>query len=377
MKKMKRLTVITISSLILLSNTIFSFAEDLVWNEGDKEEIFNMAKAQDRFVLLFVGNTGYYCAHCRASFEIFNDPSGPHRKIIDDNYYTWFEPYYVLPPAVDLDGRYVWTKRDLSSVELYIADYEAAKKSGVSTLFPIICVINPDDPDEDFTFYWTPESKRDKDEVIIQEFLEAITPPDMLAGQELEWYEDKSEVINLAKEQGRNIFKFVGKSTSPNSKKVMKQLASEPLMQLLEESYVLWFSSDVSEVHINTLMSDQDLITLPYITVIDPENPDVILDVVWGKMATDVEILEDILQTHSTVSNEIITSDNMITVLGNVLQISNQTNDEQIQVFTLTGQRIANIRKNGYSIQIDASNFPKGALIVCSSTGWSSKFIIQ
>jgi trans-2-enoyl-CoA reductase len=58
-----------------------------------------------------------------------------------------------------------------------------------------------------------------------------------------------------------------------------------------------------------------------------------------------------------------------------MLQISNQTNDEQISVYTLAGKQIASVRKKETTIQIDASSFPKGVLIVGSSAGWNSKII--
>ena len=207
--------------------------------------------------------------------------------------------------------------------------------------------------------------------------MEALTPPDLFEGQGLTWYEKKDEAIRLAKEQGKNIFKLVGKPTSPNSKKVIKQLSVEPLKQLLEDSYILWFSSDVSEVPSNTLESDTNLIILPYITVFDPKIPDHVLDVTWGTLAANVERLEEILLTHNTVSNGIIALDNNIIVASNIMQISNRNNNEQIQLFTITGQWVANIRKNDFTVHIDVSRFPKGTLIVCSSTGWNSKIIIQ
>jgi len=358
MNLQKIISLSAISSLLLLTNTFYCFADDLKWLEKAKEDIFAMAKEQDKFVLLFVGN--HDCSLCNISLQYFNDPSGTLRPIIDENYVTWFFSYYIpgiIPGSLN--------KVDLTPIEPYVADYEANKNAGVRTNFPILAIINPNEPDDEFTFFWGTGART------IEELYGFISaPPDIMAGQELTWYEDKDEVFRLAKEQGKNIFKLVGRPTSPNSRSVMKHLTVEPLKELLDDNYILWYSSDVSDVHIYTLEESPNLHTLPYISIIDPDIPNDIIDVVWGDTA--VETLEEFIKSN-TVSNEIITSDNIVTVINNVLYISNQTNNEQIQVFTLTGQPIVSIRKNDYAIKIDASNFPKGVLIVHSSRGWSRK----
>ena len=358
MTHQKIISLAAISSLLLIANTLNCFADDLIWHEKAKEEIFEMAKEQDKFVLLFVGN--HACPLCNISQQYFNDPSGTLRPIIDEHYVTWFVSYYI--PGI-IPGSSV--KADLEPVSPYIADYEANKEAGVETRFPILAIINPNEPDDEFTFFWGTGART------IEELYGFISaPPDIMAGQELTWYEDKDDVFSLAKEQGKNIFKLVGRPTSPNSRSVMKQLTAEPLKELLDDNYILWYSSDDSDVQIRSLEETPNLHTLPYISIIDPDAPNDILDVVWGNAA--VETLEEFIKSN-IVSNEIITSDNIVTVINNVLYISNQTNNEQIQVFTLTGQPIVSIRKNDYAIKIDASNFPKGVLIVHSSIGWSKK----
>jgi len=228
-----------LATILLLFNISYCFADDLIWHEDEKDVIFNMAKEQDKLVLLFVGN--HACPLCQLSFEYFNDPSRRLRKIIDDNYITWFVSYYDPVNS---------TKQNLESVAPYIADYEAHKDAGDRTNFPILAVINPNNPD-DFTFYWGVGARTEKE-----------------------------------------LYDFISKS----------------------------------------------------------------LDI---------------------VSNEVIAQDYQVTVSGNVLYIDSQTNNEQIQVFTITGQPIATIRKNDYAIQIDASNFPKGVLIVHSSSGWTKKVIVK
>ena len=257
----------------------------------------------------------------------------------------------------------------MSEFESFIAGYLAIRNDPNDNHgFPILCVINPDNPDEDATEYWGTMDYRTNEELLF-----AITPPDLFAGQELTWHEDEEEVFTLAKQQGKPIFKLVGKATSPNSKKVIKQLTAEPLKPMLSEHFILWFSSDTSGINVNTY-AETNSQTLPYIYIINPDEPEVILSEVKGYQ--DVEKLIELVIPF-TVSNEIIELDNKVTVFGNMLQIANHINSEQIQLFTLNGQRIAIIRKNDYSIKIDASHFPKGTLIVYSSSGWSQKIILQ
>lgn len=344
------LKVVAFTLLFVFSTAFFCLADDLIWLEDEKEAIFNMAKEQDKFVLLLVGDRN--CPLCNSAMQYFNDPTDKLRKIIDENYILWFESYYDPKTG---------KKNDMEHIALYIEDYDAHKYAGVSTSFPILAIINPDIPEE-FTFFWT-DKRRTVDE--LYKFISA--PPDIFAGQELAWMNNKNEVLNLAKEEGKKVLKMVGRATSPNSRKVMIQLNDSPLKELLDDNYILWYSSIISDIP----RTDSPA-SLPYISIFNPENPDRILSSVWG--VQDVETLEAMLRSQ-IVSNEKTDSDNQVIVSGNVLHVSNQTNNEQIQIFTITGKPIATIRKTDYAIRMDASNFPKGVLIVHSSTGWSKKII--
>lgn len=308
-----------------------------------------MAKEQDKFVLLFVGD--HDCPLCRVSWQQFNNPSLGLRQIIDDNYVTWFESYYVRysdPPE----------KSDMEHIKLYIADYDTAKAKGQSTNFPILILINPDDPDEDFTVFWGTGVRTYEE---LYDFISIHLFPDMDSDQELKWYDNENEVMQLAKEQGKYIFKFVGKTL--NHKRLRRQLNNDPLKKALKENYVLWYSEDVMEINNEA-----------YIKIIDPNNPDDILNEVWRFL--DNEKMEILLNAY-TVSNELVASDNIVTVSGKALHILNQKNNELIQVYTLTGQQIASFLKNDYSLILDASNFPKGLLIISSSSGWSTKILVR
>ena len=359
MTHLKRLTIVLISAIMLFSNALICTATDLEWPEGAKEDILKLAKEQDRFVLLFVGN--YDCPLCKYSWTLFDE--NPLRMIIEDNYYTWFFPYYLKGTT---------TRTDYEEVEIYIADYDANKALPAANRkpynFPILALINPDDPDEDFTFFWG-DGPRTEEE--LYDFI--TSPPDLFAGHELTWYTKEDEVFKLAKEQGKNIFKLVGKATSPNTKKVLKQLNEDPLKTLLEDHYILWFSSDISKLKASTYV-DETPLSLPFITIIYPDDPNAKVESTMGYQ--DVETLDAIIKKYS-VSNEMIVSDNQVTVMGKVIQIANRNTQEQIKIFSLSGQQVASIRKNDFTVKIDASAYPKGVLIVNSSAGWSKKIIIQ
>ena len=349
MNYLKSLTSATIAFILSFSSVFFCTADDIIWNEGSKATIYNLAKEQDRFVLMFGGSPG--CLYCRNSLINFNT-EGDHKIIIEEDYFTWYN---------DLDK---WQNRE--DIRAWMNEFDAANIAADNGFNrPILAVINPDDPDNDYKLYWNSGNRT------VSELLNLINSPNLLSGQTLVWNESRDEVFELAKEQGKKILKLVGKATSPNSKKVMKQLTEEPLKQMLEDNFILWLCSDITELPLTTYAPTPPN-TLPYISIINPDEPDDNLNETYGYQ--DVVALEEMLLPYA-VSNEIVASDNKVFFSGNILQIANRFNNEQIQIYTLTGQRIASIRKNDYSVKINASHFPKGALIVYSSSGWSTKII--
>ena len=151
----------------------------------------------------------------------------------------------------------------------------------------------------------------------------------------------------------------------------MKNLNTEPLKKIVEERFILWYSA-FEAVDGSFTFSTLFPLTLPLLYLIDPDNPDDISEPVSGYQ--DIEVLSEML--NSFTANEIILQDIVVTLQGNVLRISNLINNEQIRVYTWTGRMAAIIRKNDYSVRVDASNFPKGLLIISSSSGWSAKMIV-
>ena len=375
----KLLMVFTVFCLLSCLIPFYSVADDLEWNEFvKKEDIFQMAKEKDRYVLLFIGRDHTECVFCWQAFGWFNTTL---RSIVEDNYQTWFVHKHVN----DKDNDPVI----YASINLYVKDYDAIRYNvdlrppgfGV----PILCIINPHDPDNDYSYIWRPSTANERE---IRGF---ITPKSLLSGQKLKWYENLDEALKLADGQGKYLLKFVGQDASPNSHEIMKQLNESPLKEALEKNFILWFSSDVANAKLEVDTDDEDVdvdededevITqsevlqraLPYLSILDPKEPNVMLVEEWGYL--DGKTLEDIVNTF-TVSNVIVPNDNKVFVSGNVLQISNHTMNEQITIYSLNGQRIASVQKNDFAISIDASAFPKGIIVIQSAAGWNTKVIVR
>ena len=361
----KFITVLTVNALLLFFGSFFSHTQDYKtwvmdnWNK-DKEETFKEAKEQDKFVLLFVGRPT--CTACQDMSEMLCNPDNPFNQILDDKYvtlYRWFD---------DEDSR--------NEVYEYIEEIYEERLAGLNRQLPWLFIINPDKEGESVTSYYRPTPEYRPDEETMRKFL-AI---DLLDGQDINWYVYRDVIFNLAQEQNKNIFRFLGSGTSPNSQKMMQQLMEDPLKQILKENYILWYEDSDCGCDIFAAAADEPTdeevnYSYPYISIIDYKYPHILLEELWG--VQEEETLEEILKKYS-VSNDKILPDNIIVnVLGNVLHISNNSNNEQIRIFTLSGQQIASVRKNDLTVKIDASAFPKGILVVTSSSGWSKKILIR
>lgn len=355
MTSLRSFKVFTIFSIMFLSSSFFCSSQVIFWNHK-QAEAFRIAQEQDKFILLFVGRPN--CAICQRTSDMLstnyfytlegpNTMAGPLKSVVDKNY----SPWYSYRDNYD------------NQVEVSVYTEEILK---VAKTLPLVFIINPDDPGKVVKSFWGAQTV---------EQLEAFLTINLLSGSNLNWNKDAETVFNLAKEQKKYIFKLEGKGTSHFSHQVMKLLHADPLKKLLDNNFILWYSEFDPDMHNATSTGDENKpISAPYISIIYQEEPDNMLDAIWGYQ--DAETLEAILKSFP-VSNGITASDNHVSVSGNVLHLSNQIQYEQIQVFTLTGQRIANIQKNECAIKIDASYFPKGALVVYSSSGWSKKIVVK
>ena len=339
--------------VVLFSCAFSGIAQvDITWNPN-KESVFKLAKEQDQFILLLSGRSS--CGITQRISDLFttnyyqtmngsNKMEGPLKSIIDSNYSTWFSNYSNADSRAEIS---VYTAEILKEAET----------------LPLVFIINPDVPNKVVKSFWGIQTV---------EQLKGFLTINLFAGNRLRWYDDEKTVLRLAQEQEKSIFKLEGRDTSPNSHSVMKLLNEDPLKKLLDDNFILWYCEFDPNAHIYTLAGHNPIITAPFISILHHEAPDKILEAVWGNQ--DLATLETILKSYP-VSNEIVASENRVTISGNVLQISNRINNEQVHIFTIAGQCIANVPKNSYSIKIDASRFPKGALIVYGSSGWSEKII--
>ena len=302
------------------------------WSQN-KDYVFKLAKEQDKFLLLFFGHTG--CAYCEGTSDKFANPGYPFKKIIADQFIAWFCDHSTIS---------------------YARDYWDDFANVLSLKNPQISLINPDMPGKNFSFLWGWHSVE-----ALKQFLNV----DLLANSNLKWLSNKDKAIASGKEQEKLIFKFVGRGSSPNSHKMIKLLNEASLKKLLEKNYCLWYS-DVDQENYRD--------TLPYISIFNAESPNHIIEEIKG--VQDEETIEEILSRY-TVSNVSIPTENQVSVWSNVLQISNQIMNEQITIFTSSGQHVTSVLKNANAVRINTSNFPKGVLIIHSSTGWSTKIIIN
>ncbi len=317
----------SLSSTLIVYFEIFStYSKWIVdnWNRN-KEQVFKLADEQDKFVLLLIGPSS--CNYCLTTSDIFYNPEmSSLKKVIEDNYIPWYSNSTI-------------------GLEYF---------TGVAVANPRIAIINPE-PDVSVASI---SGLKNADE--LQQFLTI----DLLTGSELKWRKNMGEVVQLAKNQNKYILKFTGRGTSNNSQKVMKLLNTGTLKKLLEDNYILWYSDEVPAT----------VVTLPVISVIYPDYPDIVLDKLNGLQ--DVIAFENLFEQY-TVANDRLFDDNKVSVFGGVLSISNPTNNELIRIYSPTGQSIATVYKNDYTVRIDASHFPKGILIIHSSAGWNAKILIK
>ena len=368
MNYLKKITVFAISALLLFAGPFFSAAQDYEtwvmdnWSK-DKEEAFKQAKEQDKFVLLFVGRPT--CPTCRAMSELFCNPDNPFLQIFEDNFVTLYKCYDE--------------EDDRADVFEYIEEYYYEREIlGLVRQIPWLYIINPDREGESVISMYRPYPEWRPDEETMLKFL-AI---DLLDANELNWYAEEDKVFELASEQEKLIFKFVGSGTSPNSQKVMDLLQEAPLKQILDDNFILWYVNNDDDCGCDIILTsdvvskDMEIITasLPYISIFDPNYPEDLLEDIWG--VQDGETLEEILLKYA-VANEKIPTINNVYVSGNLLIISNQIMNEQIKIYSLTGQGIASVSKNDFTISIDIAHLPKGIFVINSSAGWSAKIVKQ
>ena len=196
------------------------------------------------------------------------------------------------------------------------------------------------------------------------------------------WYLKKSVAIDSARSQGKQVFLLWGRTTCGNSMGVRKTLSEYPLKPVVDEHYILWFSDcdiynrNSSEVgdYLSILTGS---ITLPALCIIDMYDEKVAHGLTTGPKY--IAELRDLLNQY--VSNDYIADKagilNSVYISGNNLVIKNESEDEIISVYSITGSLTDRFRKTGYDIMRDLSGYSKGIFIVSGSSGWTQKVYIR
>ena len=209
-----------------------------------------------------------------------------------------------------------------------------------------------------------------------------IQQADAAESEALIWFEDKEEVFKIAKEQQKLIFLLSGRNGCGICRRTKINLDSVPeLRQIVDKNYIMWFSdfdteSGKEETQIYTQhLIDEGAKTLPLVAVINSEDPENYVSSFWGSKT--VSFLKTFLTNAINITpNESISAHHSkVTIHNNILYVSGSSENEIINIYTITGQNLYTIQKNAPNITIDVSSFSNGILIIHSSKGWSSKII--
>lgn len=97
----------------------------------------------------------------------------------------------------------------------------------------------------------------------------------------LVWQTSKSAAIETAKREGKKIVLVAGRDTCGNCaymRNTVFESISPPIRCLLEQQFVLWYCNVDASTEYYAYSGGLGGFTLPLISVIDPDNPDVYLD---------------------------------------------------------------------------------------------------
>jgi hypothetical protein len=107
---------------------------------------------------------------------------------------------------------------------------------------------------------------------------------------ELVWQTSKETAVSMAKDQGKYILLFGGRSGCLNCQYMLSvcESASPPIRDLIEESYIPWYCDVDYSTEWNDYASGLGSFTLPLICIIDPNDSDDYLDRSTGVQDTQV-----------------------------------------------------------------------------------------
>ncbi len=197
------------------------------------------------------------------------------------------------------------------------------------------------------------------------------------------WYLTKSEAFDAARSQGKQVVLFWGNQNCSRCEWVKKNMASVPVVSVLNEHYILWFC-DATKNYYKTSVDVSDYLShletsppYPAICVIDTSDITVGHGLLIAEQST-VSTLYAMLNDY-IVGNEQIVSKDMARayISGNNLTLESDFGTEVIHVYSVTGALVDKFVKTDHSYNRDVSAYPRGVLLVNSKSGWTRKVVVQ
>ena len=195
------------------------------------------------------------------------------------------------------------------------------------------------------------------------------------------WYLTKKDAIEVAREQGKNVFLMWGNRSCHRCDDFKKDAGWCFLQPIIDKYYILWYSDGEKYKRDSPEVSDflssfpKGSILQPALCVINPSDTTNAYEHRSG--IYNIDDLVDMLE--KSVSNDFIYDSGrvLVYVSGNNIVIQSDLGNEVVSVFSVTGSLIDQFDKNDYSISRTFSAYPKGMLIVKGETGWVRKVTVR
>lgn len=194
------------------------------------------------------------------------------------------------------------------------------------------------------------------------------------------WYLRKTDALNSARSQGKQVFFLWGRTTCAYSNATRRLLAKDPLKSVVDENYILWFADAETYDRFSPDVDDYlsglpSYITFPAICIIDTFDVKVPHGLRMGPQSE--EELQEMLNRY--VANDYVEDANNsynAYVYENSLVITSSANEE-INVYTVSGSLIDRFHKTEHLFTRSTNSYPSGILFVTGSSGWIKKVIVR
>ena len=119
----------------------------------------------------------------------------------------------------------------------------------------------------------------DDDIVAVQPRAEADEGPSIVELLQ-KWYREKDDVFRAAKEQDKFIFLLIGRYSCPNCHATIELFSKDPLLKIVDNEYLLWFSyrdsvkrQEEVKIYVDEMYEYMTPSYLPLFFIIDPNDP--------------------------------------------------------------------------------------------------------